>query len=173
MVFTGTYEHTIDAKNRLAIGRELRSQIQRALDSDGGKRIVLYVVPGGPGPAGPTLRLYTESAFEQLAAQLDESQLDAKQLLEYEEILFSMARSVEIDKQGRVLLPQSLIARVQLGSEVVLVGAKDHIVVRDRTAWTAYFEQKLAENPQILMNPRQAMKSPGPRTDDATDHKGT
>jgi MraZ protein len=157
LVFTGTYEHTIDAKNRLALGRELRSQIQRSLAVDDDQGVILYVVPGDRQPAGPTLRLYTESAFEQRASQLDHSQLDPQQLLEYEEILFSLVHQVEIDKQGRVLLPQPLIERAQLSSEVVLIGVKDHIVVRDRSAWIGYLEQKIAADPQLLMNPRQAM----------------
>ena len=172
MVFTGTYEHTIDAKNRLALGRELRSQIQRALAVGDDRGVVLYVVPGDRSPAGPTLRLYTESAFEQRAAQLDQSQLDPEQLLAYEEILFSSVRQVEVDKQGRVLLPQSLIEQVQLGSEVVLLGVKDHVVVRDRRAWLAYREQRLQAEPQLLMNPRQAMRGPAAKAAQTQENNG-
>ena len=159
MVFTGTYEHTIDAKNRLAIPRELRSQIQRAVGASDGDGIVLYVVPGGNTAAEmPTLRLYTEQAFENRANQLDESELDSKQLLDYEEILFSLVRQVEIDKQGRILLPKSLIQQVQLGTEVVLLGVKDHLAIRNRVDWQVHLKEKLMGNTGFLMNFRQAMQ---------------
>lgn len=164
MVFTGTYEHTIDSKNRLAIPAEVRSQIQREAAGDSGaapgagagadQTVGLYVSLG----EGGTLNLYTERGFEQRARELDDSQLDATQLLAYERLLFSLAQRVEIDKQGRVRLPESLLKRTSLGADVVLLGVKDRLEIRDRAAWQAYVEELLKVQPDLLMNPRQAMR---------------
>ena len=157
MVFTGTYEHAIDNKNRLAIPADIRGQIQRAIGATEGDAIYLYVTLGDDR----ALSLYTEDGFEQRARELDDSQLDAGDLLAYERLLFSLARRVELDRQGRVRLPDNLLKQAGLGSEVVLLGVKDHLEVRDRQSWNEYVQQVLRSQPQMLMNPRRAMRNSG------------
>ncbi|MEX0885272.1 MAG: hypothetical protein WD009_02430 [Phycisphaeraceae bacterium] len=154
MVFTGTYEHAIDTKNRLAIPSEIRSQIQREVGTLEGEAVPLYVTLGEQR----TLCIYTERDFERRADELDSSQLDAGELLGYERLFFSLARRVELDRQGRVRLPETLLKQTGLGAEVVLLGVKDHLEVHDRQAWTEYVSQVLAEKPEVLMNPRRAMR---------------
>lgn len=147
MVFTGTYEHAIDAKNRVAIPAEIRTLVQ-ARRSD---TAVLYVTLG----EGNALCLYTEAGFEARAAELLGSDGDKDQVLMYERVWFSLARRVELDSAGRVRLPESLLKRAGLKAEVVLLGVNDHLEIRDRTAWYAYLQQALAEQPSLLMNPRR------------------
>ncbi len=154
MVFTGTYDHTIDTKNRLAIPAEVRTRIKRSAGMDDDGSVFLYVTLAKDG----TLCLYTEKGYEQRADELDHSEMDPDELLEYERIFYSLSKSVEFDKQGRVTLPSNLLERAGLGSEVVLIGVKDHLEVRDRKAWYGHLERKLKDQPDILMNPRLAMR---------------
>lgn len=154
MVFTGTYDHTIDTKNRLAIPAEVRTQIKRAAGKDKGGTVLLYVTLGKDG----ALCLYTEQGYERWADELDHSEMDGDELLEYEHVFYSLSKPVEIDKQGRVTLPGDLLGRAGLGSDVVLIGVKDHLEVRDRKAWYEHLEEILRRRPDILMNPRLAMR---------------
>lgn len=154
MVFTGTYDHSIDKKNRLAIPAEVRTRIKRSTGTGDDEPIFMYVTLGKDG----TLCLYTEKGYEQRADELDHSEMDADELLEYERVFYALSRSVELDKHGRVTLPSDLLARTGLGSEVVLIGVKDHLEVRDRKAWYEHLENKLKDQPDILMNPRLAMR---------------
>lgn len=163
MVFTGTYEHTIDTKNRLAIPADIRSQVQREVGATEGDAVFMYVTLGDD----QALSLYTEQGFEQRARELDSSELDAEELLAYERLLFSLARRVEIDRQGRVRLPENLLKQAGLESEVVLLGVKDHLEVRSRRAWQEHVQRMLRERPQLLMNPRRAMRK-GTTKPDAT-----
>lgn len=151
MVFTGTYEHSIDAKNRLAVPSEVRSLL--SVQQGESQSIHLFVMLG----EGQVLCLYTEAGFEQRAAELDHSELDPDQLLAYERLMFSLARRVEVDKQGRVRLPENLLKMAELGPDVVLIGVKDHLEIRDRQAWHTHVQQMLTLQPKILMNPRRAM----------------
>ncbi len=163
MLFTGRYEHSIDSKKRLAIPSEIRSQLLHASQSPGDV-LRLYVMLG----EGQALCLYTEQGFEQRAKELDQSQLDLKQLLSYERVMYSTARRVELDKQGRIRLPDDLLTRSKLGSDVLILGVKDHLEVRDKATWDAYLDAVLADqsdfldqplpSPPRLMNPRQAMR---------------
>ena len=155
MVFTGTYDHTIDTKNRLAIPAEVRTRIKRSTGTEVDGAIFLYVTLAKDG----TLCLYTEEGYEQRAHELDHSEMDPDELLEYERVFYSLSKPVEFDKQGRVTLPGNLLGRAGLGSEVVLIGVKDHLEVRDRKAWYEHLERKLKDQPDILMNPRLAMRS--------------
>lgn len=154
MVFTGTFEHTIDPKNRLAIPSDVRAQLRRQSKAGDDETLAMYVMLGDGG----TLCLYSESGFEKRAEQLDESELDDDELFEYEQLMFGLARRVELDKQGRIRLPDNLLKMSKLPSEVVLVGVRDHIKVRDRGPWLEYVEKTLADNPQMMMNPRRAMR---------------
>jgi MraZ protein len=147
LVFTGTYEHSIDAKNRLAIPSDIRAQIQHeagqpaaspeGAELPGAGVVHLYVTLG----EGNCLAIYTEQGFDQRARELDQSELDADRILEYERVMFSLSRRVELD-------------------DVVLLGVKDHLEIRDRGAWNTHVKRLLAEQPQILMNPRRMMKRP-------------
>ncbi|MBI1335939.1 MAG: hypothetical protein GC164_03145 [Phycisphaera sp.] len=156
MAFTGTYEHTIDAKNRLAIPADMRAHIQATRKRRSDKPICMYVLP----TEGNCLSLYTDEDFELRSEQLDHSDLDSEELLEYERVLYSLAVRVELDSQGRVRLPDHLLKMAGLSSEVVLLGVKDHLEVRDRETWRAYITNLLTARPGLLMNPRKAMKKP-------------
>jgi len=164
LVFTGTYEHSIDSKNRLAIPAEIRALIQadadRAATAAGRSRkaeeaLELYATLG----EGGLLSLYTPAGFEKRAEELDHSELDPAELLVYESLKYSLSRRLEVDKQGRVRLPEDLLAQAKLGREVVLLGVKDHLQIRDRQTWKEFVENVLATQPGILMNPRLAMKA--------------
>jgi MraZ protein len=163
LVFTGTYEHSIDAKHRLAIPSDIRAQIQQesgqpaaAPEGQLPGAVYLYVTLG----EGNCLAIYTEQGFDQRARELDQSELDADQILEYERVMFSLSRRVELDQQGRVRLPENLLAMTGLKNDVVLLGVKDHLEIRDREAWNAHVKRLLVEQPQILKNPRRMMKRP-------------
>ncbi len=157
LVFTGTYEHSIDAKNRLAIPSDIRGMLQSGPDCS--DPVFLFITLG----EGQALCLYTQQGFEQRAAELDRSELDPDQLLAYERVMFSLAKRVEMDKQGRVRLPENLLKMAGVGSDVVLIGVKDHMEVRGREAWQSHVQQMLELQPQILMNPRRAMRGAGGR----------
>ncbi len=161
MVFTGTYEHAIDAKNRLAIPAEIRNLMARQQQAQSGGTdsgpLTLYVSLSDE----LVLCLYTQEMFEQRAAELDRSELETGEILEYERMLYSLSSRTELDSQGRIRLPENLLEMTELKSDVVLIGVKDHLEIRDRAMWLAYRAELLARKPQLLMNPRRAMKKPG------------
>ncbi len=155
MVFTGTFEHTIDTKNRLAIPSDMRAQLRRETGQD--NDLAMYVALGDGG----ALCLYSEQGFEKRAEQLDDSELDADEILPYERLMYSLARRVELDKQGRIRLPENLRKMSKLPSDIVLIGVKDHIEVHNRETWMSHVEQMIADNPQMMMNPRRWRKRNG------------
>ena len=161
MVFTGEYEHTIDAKNRLSIPSEIRGQMRAELCRGDDMPISLYVTLG----ESRSLCLYSEQGFQDRAEELKNSDADPDQLLAFEGLWFSLARRVELDSAGRLRLPDNLLRRSDLGAAVMLLGMNDHMEIRDRDMWKAYVDQVLAQQQQNLMNPRRAMRrARGPGT---------
>ncbi len=148
MLFTGTFEHSIDAKQRLAIPAEIRDRLDPERDGRGFYASIAE---------GPTLCLYTERGFETRAEQLDSSPLPAEDVLAYERLFYSLARPVDIDKQGRVRLPDQLLKLAGVDRDVVLIGVKDHLEIHDRAQWQQYMAQTLQQRPELLMNPRRVM----------------
>ena len=47
---------------------------------------------------------------------LNASELDAEALLEFEQVFYSLSKHREMDKQGRVRLPEDLLEMAGLGS---------------------------------------------------------
>jgi MraZ protein len=157
LVLTGAFEHTIDAKNRLAVPSELRAAMGHA---DRDEPVVVYVTLGEQD----SLCIYPEPVFERRAAELDQSQVDTDEVLAWEEAWYGLARRVELDGQGRLRLPESLLTLANLGKEVVLIGVKDHIRVRDRAAWKAHLDAVLAKKKSMLLNPRRMMRKDADRS---------
>jgi MraZ protein len=156
LVFTGTYEHTIDAKNRLAIPAEIRQQLQEQSVRSPDEPIYLYVTAG----EGESLCLYTEKEFDRRAEQLNDSDRSPDEILAYETLFYSFSRRVELDKNGRVRLPENILAFARIESEIVLLGVKDHLQIRNRKTWQDYIKKALASDSQRLVNPRRVMKRP-------------
>ncbi len=168
MLFSGSYDHTIDAKSRLAIPAPMRAKIQREAGIGEGEPVSLYVTLD----RDRCLTLYTESGFERRAAQLDGAQLPARELLEYERLFFSTAEQIELDKQGRIRLPESLLKWTRLKTEVKVLGVNDRIEVRPRDEWDAHLSDTLEHHPERFMSPREAIDVLGRREADEESRAG-
>lgn len=161
MVFTGFYEHTIDAKNRLAIPSDIRKQLLaeangRAVGGEGDGTVVVYVTPD---PKNNALMIWPEARFAELARMLDQSPRKLAEVLPFERTMFPLTARSEMDKQGRIRLSDFHLKQlVKLDSEVAVVGVNDHLEVWSREAWMAQLTQTLQQKPHLLMHPREALR---------------
>ena len=152
MLFTGEYEHTVDAKGRLAIPSEIRSRFDPTVHGRG-----LYLAPG-PSDA---LWLWPAKTFEQMAAASEGSLLPDEDMLEFEELLYSQSTWVELDSVGRIRIPERMLNQAQLETNVVLLGVKDHLELRDPKRWAAQRDKRLAQQADIMVRARRAMQRRG------------
>lgn len=141
MLFNGEYEHTIDAKNRLAIPAVFRGRWEASRDGDG-----WFAVPWREG----LIRLYTERSFEERALNRAKTLTPDEDEAELQATLFGLSPRVEMDSAGRIRLPEDLLKLVELGSEVVLIGAGDRLEIRDRQTWRDSRKQRLAQIPELM-----------------------
>jgi len=148
VIFTGEYEHAIDAQQRLAIPAEIRSRLESA-----GFGPVLYLVPGPNGVPW----LWPERTFEVMAGSTATSLLPAEEMMEFDQLLYSQARRLEIDKVGRIRLPERTLAEASFGEAVVILGVKDHLELHDSAVWQDLRTQKLAKQAEIVLRARRAL----------------
>jgi MraZ protein len=150
VLFTGEYEHTIDAKQRLAIPAEVRSGLDPEVHGT-----AWYLVPGPNG----NLWLWPERTFERMAAASSgHSLLPAEEVMEFEELLFSQASRLDMDKTGRVRLPDRMLSRFELSTTVTILGVRDHLELRDTELWRAQRDEKFRKQPEIMWKARQALE---------------
>ncbi len=115
-VFAGSHLLSIDDKGRLAIPSRLRAQ----LTDDYGPQV--YITRS----YNPCLEIYPANVFRDLAEQI-RSMSDRRAADRLNQVLIGSAAETEIDKQGRVLLPQLLRKYARLNGSVVLVGQINRI----------------------------------------------
>jgi MraZ protein len=121
--FFGTFEHSIDERGRLAIPARYR----RAFVDGGVVR---------PGPDG-CLEIYTQDTFDEEAQRrlTSEDGNRRRTARRTRRGFMHDAFSLELDRQGRVLVPQMLRDSVNIGGRVALVGCGDYIEVWDPDRW--------------------------------------
>lgn len=143
MLFTGHSDHTIDSKQRLALPAKARNQIVRPE----GQPVGWYCVPW----PGVGLRLYVDEVFESLAERGVASLTPGADEADLESTLFGLAERLEMDGNGRVAIPKSLLDMAGLkSSEVTVVGARNRLEVRDRAAWHAGLQDRFAKMAELV-----------------------
>jgi MraZ protein len=126
LLFTGYSEHTIDAKQRLAIPAKYRNRW--SAERDGATWACL------PWPSGH-LRLYTEKYFESLSQPGRPTLTPDKDTAELETTLFSLVENIEMDSAGRIILPKRHMELAGLRGDVVVAGAGNRLEIHDLTRW--------------------------------------
>jgi MraZ protein len=129
MLLTGTHTRTLDDKKRLSLPKRVREQLE-----DPTTLIV------SPGPDG-CLWLYTKEGLEQFLAKLDQSPATGSEARVYRRLYFAQTEVVDVDRSGRVLIPERLVQFAELSHEVVLIGVRDHLELWDAARWQRYLTQ--------------------------------
>ena len=129
MLLTGTHPRTLDDKKRLGLPRKLREQLG---DTD-----TLFVTPG----PDQCLWLFTRAELEQLAARLDQAPAADAEARVFRRLYFAQTEAVDVDRSGRILVPDRLVQFAGLQREVVLIGVRDHLELWDAQRWQQYLTQ--------------------------------
>ena len=126
MLLTGTYERSLDDKQRLALPKRLRD----VLANQG----QLVLTPGTDG----SLALFPEQAFATLTEKLAARSPTGHEVRAFSRLLYAQSQSVEIDSQGRIRLPAELARLAALDRDVVLLGVGDRVELWNKSRWEAY-----------------------------------
>jgi MraZ protein len=125
--FRGTFDHTLDAKNRLTVPARYRAAL-----ADG-------VVLAMPVDLKPCVGVWRPQEYESYTARaLAELPPLSPRLTELERFFYGGSHDVELDAAGRIMVPNSLRESASLAKEVVVVGVGDRLELWDKSTWSQH-----------------------------------
>lgn len=131
-IFTGISHHILDSKNRLFLPQKYRA---------GSKYVLTYGIDN-------CIVIYPFQEWQEVVKKVDSLSLKNKL---HQRILtrtfFAEAEVVEIDKQGRILIPQKFKEKFKIETEVVLIGNRNKIELWAKKEWDKYYK-----NASIILN---------------------
>jgi MraZ protein len=124
MAFRGSFDHTLDAKNRLTIPARLRKPL-----ADG-------VVVALQRDADHCVAIWCAEDFGAFVdGLLDGIHPLSEDYSKIERFFNAYSAELELDAAGRVMVPAKLLEKTGLGKDVVVIGAGNRLEVWDREAW--------------------------------------
>ncbi|EOT42042.1 division/cell wall cluster transcriptional repressor MraZ [Enterococcus columbae] len=123
-MFMGEFQHSIDAKGRLIVPAKFREKLGET-----------FVVTRG---LDGCLFGYPLDEWNKLEEKLNEMPLAKKDARLFVRFFYSAATECEIDKQGRINIPQTLRTHAQLEKSCVIIGVSNRIEIWDEARWQAF-----------------------------------
>jgi len=126
-MFIGEYSHTIDPKKRLALPSKFRGELGSKVVVTRGLDTCLFVYP--------------MKVWEELATKLGTLPVGEASTRSFTRLMLAGATDVDLDNQGRILLPEYLKNDGGLKKEVTIVGLFNRLEIWDSVVWKKYKTQ--------------------------------
>lgn len=115
----GEYFHSIDEKGRMNFPVKLRDDL--------GEQFVVTRW------LDDCLIVFSQNEMENIVAKLRSQPMGSTR--DVQRYIFANATTVEPDKQGRILIPNSLREKAGLKRDIVVIGVMDHAEIWDKERW--------------------------------------
>ena len=120
----GEYRHTLDPKKRLLLPSKWRKKLGKCLVVTRGLDNCLFVYP--------------REQWQQMTEKVSQLPLGSADTRSFNRFFLSGAVEVDVDKIGRILVPDFLKEFAGLSSKVVLAGIHDRVEIWDENRWNEY-----------------------------------
>ena len=119
--FKGEYSHSIDPKGRLIIPAKFRELLGDSF----------VVTRGFDG----CLFVFAQEGWDRFEEKLNSLPMDKPETRQIVRFFMAGANDVEVDKQGRILLPATLIRYAEIDKEAVIAGVGNRIEIWNKQKW--------------------------------------
>lgn len=123
-MFIGEYSHKLDPKKRLALPSKFRKELGRKAVVTRGLDNCLY--------------LYSTEEWQSVAEKFSELSMGQADTRGFNRFMLAGAHEIEVDKAGRVLIPEVLKDFAGLKTNVAVIGVSKHIEIWDAKKWETY-----------------------------------
>jgi len=123
-MFIGEYHYSIDDKNRLGLPVKFRSDVLKGAVVTRGLDACLFLFP--------------KKEWERLAGKLAEMPISQSKPRAFARLMLAGAMDVDLDKQGRINIPDYLRSYAGLGKKVVVAGLYNRLEIWDEKKWEEY-----------------------------------
>ncbi|MCL4358295.1 MAG: division/cell wall cluster transcriptional repressor MraZ [Patescibacteria group bacterium] len=120
----GEYRHNLDQKGRIAIPAKFRNDLIPGLIITKGVDACLFGFP--------------KTEWEKVVEKINKLPISQSNSRAFARLLLSGAFETEVDKQGRILIPENLRQYAGLSKRVVSVGIQNRIEIWDEKKWDEY-----------------------------------
>ncbi|PIU37175.1 division/cell wall cluster transcriptional repressor MraZ [Candidatus Roizmanbacteria bacterium CG_4_8_14_3_um_filter_34_9] len=125
MVFFGEYQINFSGSGRLLLPKKVRELLKGNT----------FILTKG---FGNCLSGYDKDDWEKRASELLNPSLLQPTDMENRRYIFSSLVYLEIDEQGRFVVPKNLLEYGQLKDKVVIIGVGDHFEIWEQQVWQKY-----------------------------------
>ena len=123
MVFIGEFQVSFTGLGRIVLPKKIRELLKGNS----------FIVTKG---FDKCLAGFDKQDWEDRANELLQVSLLEQENLDKRRFVFSSASSLEIDEQGRFVIPKNLLEFAGLSKKVVIIGVGDHFEFWDEEKWT-------------------------------------
>jgi len=134
-MFIGEYSHNLDEKGRVAVPKKFRLDLKQGAVVTRGLDNCLF--------------LYTKKEWQKLAEKLANLPFAPANTRAFARLMLAGAMDVDIDKQGRIILPDYLREFASLKKEIVVAGLYSRLELWNATKWNEYKKKTEAESNKI------------------------
>lgn len=120
----GEFNHTLDKKGRVIVPSRFRDELQDRFIITRGLDNCLFAYP-----------MEEWSNLENKLKTMPFTKAEARAFMR---LFFSGASEVEIDKQGRILIPPVLREHAELSKEVIFIGVSNRAEIWSKEKWREY-----------------------------------
>lgn len=141
-MFIGQYDHHLEEKGRISVPKKFRDQLASGAILSQGLDGCLF--------------LYPRAAWETLIAKVSELPLTKSDARGFTRSLSFGATEVDIDKLGRILIPDYLKQFAGITTDCVIAGAVDRVEIWDKHRFVKYTNQLNSRREDIAEGLSQA-----------------
>lgn len=125
-MFIGEYQHNIDEKGRLAIPAKFREKLSKGAVVTKGLDNCLF--------------LYTKEEWKKLATKLASLPISKANTRAFARLMLAGAMDVQLDKQGRIVLPEYLRKYAGMNKKTIVAGLFNRLELWEENEWNKYKE---------------------------------
>lgn len=128
-MFIGEYQHALDSKNRMIVPSKIREEL-------GNKFVITKGLDG-------CLYAYPLVEWKNLEEKMKTLPLTNKDARSFVRFFFAGACEIEMDKQGRGLIPQNLKEYAGIEKEIVSIGVLSRVEIWNKEKWQEYNDSNI------------------------------
>jgi MraZ protein len=123
-VLLGEYNHNVDEKGRVSVPAKFREDLGAS-----------FIVTKG---LDNCLFIYSKNEWSTFETKLKDLPLTNPNVRNFIRFFFSGATECELDKQGRINIPQNLREYAGLNKDLSIIGVSTRVEIWDREKWNNY-----------------------------------
>ncbi|MGI5920157.1 MAG: division/cell wall cluster transcriptional repressor MraZ [Syntrophomonadaceae bacterium] len=137
-MFLGEYQHSLDSKGRITVPSKFRDELGLRFIATRGLDNCIF--------------LYTMEEWKSIEARVHALPFTRGDVRSFARFFFSGAAELEIDKQGRTILPNNLRDYAGIDKDVVIIGVGSRIEIWSLQRWATYSETAALSYDSIAEN---------------------